>query len=110
MPSRTATPAVMLWCTMSARSTSCNAISTSAFVLEVEREAPLAALAAEERLTRHAHAVTGHRLDLDHVGAEVADHHRAERTGEVLAEVDQPHTFERMHQLTPANFAISAGE
>ena len=70
-----------------------------ALLLEIEREAALAALAAEERLPRHAHAVTGDRLDLDHVGAEIADHHRAERTGEVLAEVDQPHTFERMHHV-----------
>ena len=36
-----------------------------------------------------AHAVAGDRLDLDHVGAEVADDHRAERAREVLAEVDE---------------------
>ena len=82
----------------------------AALLLEVERDAALAPLAAEERLARHAHAVTGDGLDLDHVGAEVADHHRPERPGEVLTEVDQAHTFERVHHATPANFAISAAE
>ena len=79
-------------------------------LLEIECDAALAALATEERPARHAHAVTGDRLDLDHVGAEIADHHRAERAGEVLAEVDQPHTFERVHHATPVNFAMSAAE
>ena len=81
-----------------------------AFALEVERDVTLAALAAEERLVREPHAVAGHRLDLDHVGAEVADHHRTERAREVLTEVDEPHTFERVHQFTPLKAAISAAE
>ena len=82
----------------------------AALVLEVERDVALAALAAEERLAGHAHAVAGDGLDLDHVGAHVADHHRPERAGEVLAEVDQAHTFERVHQFTPLKAAISAAE
>ena len=96
---------------MSACSTSCSASSTAAVALEVERDVALAALAAEERLVRQPHAVAGDRLDLDHVGAQVADHHRPERTGEVLAEVDQAHTFERVHHVHPTEgFAISAAE
>src|SRR5205823_13667880 len=82
----------------------------TARVLEVEREAALAALAAEERATGHAHAVAAHRLDLDDVGAEVADHHRAERAREVLAEVDQAHSLECVHHETPVIVAISASE
>ena len=65
-----------------------SAISWPRGVLEVERDVALAALAPEERLGREAHAVAGDRLDLDDVGAEVAEDHRAERPGEVLAEVD----------------------
>jgi hypothetical protein len=66
-------------------------------------------LASEERLVRESHAVTGDRLDLDHVGAEIADHHRPERPGQILAEVDETNPFERVHQLTPLKAAISAG-
>ena len=99
MPSRSATPTVMLWCTMSARSTSSSAISTPRSVLRFERDVALAALAAEERLAHEAHAVAGDRLDLDDVGAEVADDHRAERPGEVLAEVDE---------RTPSSACISS--
>ena len=69
--------------------------------LDVERDVALAALAPEERGGRHAHAVAGDRLDLDDVGPQVADDHRPERTGEVLAEVDQPDAFERVHQTPP---------
>ena len=77
--------------------------------LQVERDVALAALAAEERLARQPHAVAGDRLDLDDLGAEVADDHRAERPGEVLPEVDEPDTFERVHQpRSPLNAAISA--
>ena len=61
-------------------------------------------------LVRDAHPVAGDGLDLDHVGTEVSDHHRPERAREVLAEVDQPHTFERVHQFTPLKAAISAAE
>jgi hypothetical protein len=78
-------------------------------VLQVERDVALAALAAEERLAREPHAVTLDGLDLDDVGTEVADDHRAERTGEVLTEVDEADAFERVHQTaSPANAAISA--
>ena len=110
MPSRTATPAVMLWCTMSALLDELQRDLAAALALEVERDVALAALAAEERLAGEAHAVAGDRLDLDHVGTEVADHHRPERAREVLAEVDEPHTFERVHHFTPLNAAISAAE
>ena len=44
------------------------------------------------------------------VSAEIADHHRPERPREVLTEVDQAHTFERVHHATPTNFAMSAAE
>ena len=55
------------------------------------------------------HAVAGHRLDLDDLGADVAQDHRPERPGQVLAEVDHAHAFERTHQSTsPLNAAISA--
>jgi hypothetical protein len=80
------------------------------FALQVEREVALATLAAEERLVDHAHAVAGDRLDLDHVGAEVADDHRPERAGEVLAEVDEDDALERVHRATSSsvlNAAIS---
>src|SRR5262249_10766649 len=91
----------------------------AARVLEIERDAALTALATEERTAHHAHAVASHRLDLDDVGAEVADHHRAERAGEVLTEVDEAHSLERVHHFTfpscasatrPENEAISASE
>jgi hypothetical protein len=71
-------------------------------VLEVERDVALAALATHERLVDEAHAVAGERLDLDDVGAEVADDHRAERPREVLAEVDEHDALERSrHQRDP---------
>ena len=109
MPSRFATPAVMLWWTMSACSTSSSAIFEPVRRLQVERDVALAALAAEERLAREPHAVAGDRLDLDDLRAEVADDHRAERAGEVLAEVDEADAFERVHQAaSPLNAAISA--
>ena len=77
MPSRLATPAVMLWCTMSAVRDELERDLEPVGVLEVERDVALAALAAEERLARHAHAVAGDGLDLDDVRAEVAEDHRA---------------------------------
>ena len=41
--------------------------------------------------------------------AQVADHHRAERAGEVLAEIDQADAFEGAHQsASPLKAAISA--
>ena len=58
-------------------------------------------------LRRQAHAVAGDRLDLDDLGAEVADDHRAERTREVLPEVDQPHAFE-CERHSPSSFRISS--
>ena len=48
-----------------------------------------------------AHPVAGDGLDLDDVGAEVAEHHRPERPGEVLAEVDDDDALERVHRAPP---------
>ena len=71
----------------------------------------LAALAAGERLVDEAHAVTGERLDLDDVRAEVADDHRSERPGQVLAEVDEGGALERVHCApAPVNDAMSLAE
>ena len=39
--------------------------------------------------------VAGRRLDLDHVGAQVGEEHPAERPGDVLRVLDDPHAFER---------------
>ncbi len=44
----------------------------AAGVFDVERDVALAALAPEERLRRHAHAVAGDGFDLDDLGAEIA--------------------------------------
>ena len=68
--------------------------------LDVEADVALAARAAHERLVHHAHAVAGDGLDLDHVRAQVAEDHRAERPREVLPEVDDDDTFERVHHST----------
>ena len=56
--------------------------------LEIERDAALAALAPHERPLDVAHRVTGGRLELDHVCAEVGQLHRAERAGEEVPEVE----------------------
>ncbi len=66
----------------------------AARILDVQRDVAFTPLAAEEGLGGHAHAIAGDGFDLDHLGAEVADDHRSERTREVLAEVDQPHAFQ----------------
>ena len=44
---------------------------------------------------REARHLAAGRLDLDDVGAEVGEQHRAVRPGERLREVDDPHTLER---------------
>ncbi len=65
--------------------------------LDVEADVALATRAAHERLVDHPHAVAGHGLDLDHLGTEITEDHRSERTGEVLTEVDDQNPFERLH-------------
>ena len=82
----------------------------AALGLEIEGDVALAALAARERLIDEPHAVAVHRLDLDHVGAEVAHHHGTERAREILAEVDDRDSFERMHHAAPLIVVISAAE
>ena len=64
--------------------------------LEVERDAALAALTAEERPLDPAHAFTARRFHLDHVGAEVAQQHRRERAGQERTRVDHSHALERV--------------
>ena len=98
----------MLWWTMSAVATSFMRDLVTLGRLDVQRDVALAALAPEVRGGGHAHAVAGHGLDLDDVGPEVADDHRPERPGEVLAEVDQPDAFERVHQAPPLPFVTEA--
>src|SRR5450631_194123 len=63
-------------------------------VLDVERDVALAALTAEERRRGHAHPVPRDRLDLDDVGAQIGEDHRAERSREVLAKVDDAYPVE----------------
>ena len=83
----------------------------AARMLHVERNGLLAALATEERFPGEAHAVPRHRLHFDHVRTEVTHDHRAERTGQVLTEVDNEDVFERRHQTTaPAIVWISESE
>src|SRR5262249_14455018 len=81
-------------------------------ILEIERDVTLAPLTPDERRDLGAsHAVAPRRLDLDHVRAEVAQEHRAERPGEILAEVEDADAFQRTgHHMTPAarRAAISA--
>src|SRR5262249_26552250 len=73
-------------------------------VLEVHRDVALAPLAAHKRTDDGAaHAVAPGGLDLDHVGAEVGEQHRAEWAGQVLPEVAHPHPLQRSghDQITP---------
>ena len=75
-------------------------------VLEVEDDRPLVAvrgvvvrgatLGVGGRAPA-ARVVAGRRLDLDHVGAEVAQRHRRERPGENPREIRHKHTFEGSH-------------
>ena len=70
-------------------------------VLEVEPDAPLAAIDADEIGAPRAHewrpaagvVAFGRFFDLDDVGAHVAEEHGAERTGEDTREVDDPEAF-----------------
>ena len=83
----------------------------AARMLHVECDGLLAALATEERFPGEAHAITRHRLHLDHARTKVTHDHRAERTGEVLTEVDDENVFECRHQTTaPAIAWISVSE
>ena len=64
--------------------------------LEVDHDAALVAIELREHRAQlalegrphHARRVTAWRLDLDHVGAEVAENHRAHRTGDDRGEVE----------------------
>ncbi len=76
--------------------------------LEVEHDAALAAseqlprvrVAALGREPTHApHAVTGGRLDLDHVGTEVGEVPRGAGAGEHRCHVDHPQPVERLHAV-----------
>ena len=69
--------------------------------LQVERDASLAAVdgveagAVEAGRPRHLpRRVAGGRLDLDHVGAEIGEQHRAERAGHHLRGVEDAQTIE----------------
>ena len=82
--------------------------------LQIEREAALVAVQVEEAeaviaLELEAHGAAGlvaavGRLDLDHVGAHVAQQHGAERPGHHLADVEHPHAGER--QVDPDRGAV----
>jgi len=75
---------------------------------DVERHALLAAVEAVEKeavvrteemrshVARHVAAVGG-VLDLDHLGAQIGEKLRAERTGAVLLHREHPHPLERQH-------------
>ena len=61
--------------------------------LEVDGEVPLAAVAGLEQVGHGAHLVARQRLDLDHVGAEVAQQLGAVGRREEAAEVEHAQTF-----------------
>ena len=64
-------------------------------LLEVESDVPLAPLATHERTDdSSAHSVSAGRLHLDDIGTEVAQQHRTERTGQILAEIDHADPLE----------------
>ena len=96
MPSRSATPSVMLWWTMSAVATSSSAMRRpsgcfrSSAMSRLPRWQPM-----NDPVTIGAHPVTADRFHLDDVGTEVGHHHRAERPGQELAEVEHADAFER---------------
>jgi hypothetical protein len=66
---------------------------------EVENDAALAAI--EQREERRSHSakaaglVTGRRLDLDHIGAELRQNHAAGRTHHHMGHLDHPHARQR---------------
>jgi len=45
--------------------------------------------------TQSPHRITGGRLDLDHIGAEIGQDLTGVGTGEVLAEIEYPDTFQQ---------------
>ena len=63
-------------------------------VLQVHRDAALPAVAAHRDVRAHPVAVV-ERIDLDHVGTEVGQHHRSPRAGDREAEVEHAHARER---------------
>ncbi len=63
-------------------------------VLEVHRDAALASVAAHRDVRAHPVEVV-QRVDLDDLGAEVGEHHRAPRSRDREAEIDHAHAGER---------------
>ena len=84
----------MLCCTTSAVSTSSTQDRHPVGVLEVDREAALAAVAAQGDVGRVPEAVP-QGVDLDDVGAEVGEHLGAERAGDGEAEIEHTDPGER---------------
>ena len=70
-------------------------------LLQVDRDGALAAVPAVEA-AQLAEGVALDRLDLDHVGAEVGEHHRPVRAGDVRREVDDLDAFERTPLTLPS--------
>jgi hypothetical protein len=74
-------------------------------LLEVEHHRTLVAIpvdnpnghSAPRRPGNIPHDIALGRLDLDHVGAEVAEHHRTKRTTDHHAEVENPNTIKWAH-------------
>ena len=107
-PARSITPVFAFSTTASAVSTSLKNVVAVRVGLEVEHDAALVAIDAREvaavvasfsirRETAPVAAahVAGRRLDLDDVGAEVGQQHRAVRTGERLREIEHANVGER---------------
>jgi hypothetical protein len=63
-------------------------------VLQVEHERAFAAVPAVEAVGSHAKRVAVGRLDLDDVGAEVAEQHRTDRAGDEAREIEDANAFQ----------------
>ena len=67
--------------------------------LEVQHDAAFAAI--EERLCRRLPAQATGWIDVNHVGALVCQHHRGQRSSDVLTEINHSDAFERSTHHTP---------
>ena len=63
--------------------------------LQIERHPAFAPLAGGEDALDVAHLVTGGRLHLDHVRSQIGHQHRAERSGQEVAEVEDAQSLQR---------------